>query len=70
VKEHNRGVGAGFTEKRRPVELVWSQEFPDQKGATKREREIKGWRREKKEGLIRSQAAGTNPSPAKNAGSG
>jgi predicted GIY-YIG superfamily endonuclease len=27
LKEHNWGVGARFTAKRRPVELVWWQEF-------------------------------------------
>ena len=70
VKEHNWGVGANFTSKRRPVTLVWWEKRPNQASARKREKEIKGWKREKKEGLIRQQAAGTNPSPAQNAGSG
>ncbi|MBI3406669.1 MAG: GIY-YIG nuclease family protein [Acidobacteria bacterium] len=52
VKEHNWGVGAKFTAKRRPVKLVWREKFPDQKAAKKRETELKGWRREKKEKLI------------------
>jgi putative endonuclease len=66
VKEHNWGVGASFTAKRRPVELVWWEEFPSQKAARSRERELKGWRREKKLKL----AEGVNPSAAKSAASG
>jgi putative endonuclease len=51
VQEHNWGVGAVFTAKRRPVELVWWEQCSDLKAARKRERELKGWRREKKLGL-------------------
>ena len=70
VKEHNWGVGAVFTAKRRPVKLVWWQEFADQQSARNRERELKGWRREKKQKLIEARRLGTNPSPAEDAGSG
>jgi len=59
VKEHNWGVGAIFTSRRRPVKLVWWEEHPDQRSARKREREVKGWRREKKEGLIREMRGGS-----------
>ena len=52
VKEHNWGVGAKFTAKRRPVELIWWEKFPDQKSARQRERQLKGWRREKKLALL------------------
>ena len=52
VKRHNRGFGATFTSKRRPVQLIWWQEFPEQKAARHRERELKGWRREKKLKLL------------------
>jgi putative endonuclease len=50
IKEHNWGVGATVTAKRRPVRLVWQQRFENQSGA--RERELKGWRREKKLRLV------------------
>jgi putative endonuclease len=52
IREHNWGVGAKFTAKRRPVELIWWQAFPNQKAARSRERELKGWRREKKLKLL------------------
>jgi predicted GIY-YIG superfamily endonuclease len=48
VREHNQGRGAIFTAKRRPVELLWSEGHPNQLSARQRERELKGWRREKK----------------------
>jgi putative endonuclease len=52
VKEHNWGVGAAFTAKRRPVVLVWWEVFEDQKSARGREVELKGWRRAKKLRLV------------------
>jgi putative endonuclease len=52
VKEHNAGQGSGFTKKRRPVELMYSEEHESYAGARKREAQLKGWRREKKEWLI------------------
>jgi predicted GIY-YIG superfamily endonuclease len=39
---------------RRPVKLVYSKEFQSRIEAARREKEIKGWRREKKEQLINS----------------
>ena len=52
IKEHNWGVGATFTAKRRPVSLVWQQRFENQRDARERERELKGWRRAKKLTLV------------------
>ena len=52
VREHNQGRGATFTAKRRPVELLWWEQHPDQTSARRRERELKGWRREKKRDLV------------------
>ena len=42
-----------YTFRRRPVVLVWSQEFQRLIDAIACERQIKGWRRAKKEALIR-----------------
>jgi putative endonuclease len=53
LSEHNSGVYGGYTSKRRPVELVWSEHFPDIADAVAVERQIKGWSRSKKEALIR-----------------
>ncbi|MCK4223607.1 MAG: GIY-YIG nuclease family protein [candidate division Zixibacteria bacterium] len=52
LKEHNTGVGAKYTKTRLPVKLIYSEEFPDKSSACKREIEVKGWRREKKEALV------------------
>ena len=50
---HQSGLIKGYTQKRRPVALVWSQEFPDRDQAFAAERQIKGWSRAKREALIR-----------------
>jgi putative endonuclease len=54
LSEHSNGTYGGYTSKRLPVELVWSQHFPDITDAIAVERQIKGWSRAKKEALIRS----------------
>jgi putative endonuclease len=53
VREHNAGQGSKFTKNRRPVKLVYSEEHNDYRSARKREAQLKGWRREKKEWLIK-----------------
>jgi len=52
VAEHNSGVYGGYTMSRRPVELVWSQDFDRITDAIAAERKLKGWSRAKKEALI------------------
>jgi putative endonuclease len=52
IKEHDLGIGAEFTKSRLPVRLVYYQELNSKKEAAKREKEIKGWYRKKKENLI------------------
>ena len=54
VAEHNAGKGASWTRMRRPVIIRFAQSFPNKSDARKREIEIKGWRRQKKEELFRS----------------
>lgn len=53
LAEHQSGRFAGYTYRRRPVELVWSADFQWLKDAIACERRVKGWRREKKEALMR-----------------
>ena len=48
VEKHNQGLGPEFTKRRRPVDLIWSQEFVSQHAARQREIELKGWSRKKK----------------------
>jgi len=50
--QHQRGTFPGYTHKRRPVELVWSEAFDTRYEALAAERQIKGWSRAKKEALI------------------
>ena len=53
VAQHNAGTFAGYTARRRPVHLVFHQEFSQITDAISAERQVKGWRRAKKEALIR-----------------
>jgi predicted GIY-YIG superfamily endonuclease len=55
--EHQEGRFDGYTALRRPVALVFHQEFQRIEDAISAERQIKGWRREKKEALIRGDFA-------------
>jgi putative endonuclease len=52
VQEHQMGAYRGYTFKRRPVELVWSEHFERITDAISAERQLKGWTRAKKEALI------------------
>lgn len=53
LHQHNHSkFGAHYTKLRRPVTLLYSENFETLKGARRREAEIKGWRREKKLALI------------------
>ncbi len=51
--EHHEGMGSNYTEKRRPVRLVYCKEFPRIEDAYDREKQIQGWSRKKKEALIK-----------------
>jgi putative endonuclease len=53
VAEHNSGQMGGYTASRRPVVLLWAQEFDRITDAIAAERQLKGWSRDKKEALIR-----------------
>ena len=51
---HNiAGTHGGYTATRRPVKMVWADEFQTIHDAIGAERRIKGWSRAKKEALIR-----------------
>jgi putative endonuclease len=51
-KNSQQGGGSSYTAKRRPVRLVYNEEFSSLDAAVKRERQIKKWSRAKKEALI------------------
>jgi predicted GIY-YIG superfamily endonuclease len=59
--EHDAGLFDGYTTYRRPVKLVFHQHFESIEEAISAERQIKGWRREKKEALIRGDHAALPP---------
>jgi len=52
VDYHTKGLGANFTAQNKPIRLTWSQKFSTEIEAIKREHQIKGWSRSKKERLI------------------
>ena len=54
IDQHNHGHFPGYTRSRRPVRLMWSQDFDRITDAIAAERQVKGWGRAKKEALIRS----------------
>ncbi|MCY4383377.1 MAG: GIY-YIG nuclease family protein [Nitrospinae bacterium] len=58
VGEHDAGAVAGYTRGRRPVTLVWWQEFQLASDAVAAERRIKGWSRRKKISLIKGDWEG------------
>lgn len=51
--QHNAGTFDGYTCSRRPLKLLWSQEFNDIRDAIEAERKLKKWTRAKKEALMR-----------------
>jgi putative endonuclease len=55
VKVHNEGRGAKYTRGRRPVELVYFEEFATKQEAMQREAAIKRLTRQEKEKLVESR---------------
>ena len=54
IYEHKEGLVDGFTKKYNVHKLVYCEETGDIRDAIAREKEIKGWRREKKNRLVES----------------
>lgn len=52
LAQHQTGALGGYTARRRPVVLVWSDTFQTRDEAFAIERRLKGWSRAKKEALI------------------
>ena len=52
---HNSGRGAKYTRSRRPVELIYVEEYEDRHDAHSREWHIKRMSREEKQRLCKSQ---------------
>jgi putative endonuclease len=60
VAEHRSGTGSAFTQRYRVHTLVYAEEYRYVEDAIAREKEIKGWRRSKKDALVEA----TNPTLA------
>ncbi len=52
VKEHKSGLIPGFTKKYNCIKLVYFEEYSNINEAIDREKQIKGWKRIRKEELI------------------
>jgi predicted GIY-YIG superfamily endonuclease len=52
IAQHHDGALPCYTLSRRPLQLVYSQEFGTREEALTVERKVKGWSRAKKEALI------------------
>lgn len=50
--QHLSGLGSKYTAKHKPIGVVYLEEYNDLDEARRRERQIKGWKRYKKENLI------------------
>lgn len=55
IKDHNDGNGAKYTKPRRPVELIYYEEFETKEEAMKREYVIKQLTRAQKMSLIQAR---------------
>lgn len=53
IDRHKSGNGAEFTKRNQTYDLVYSENFQTHLEARRREKQIKGWSRVKKEHLIR-----------------
>ena len=53
LQQHQKGQGCGFTKAHLPVKLIYKEEYPTYEEAFKRERQLHGWSRAKKEALIK-----------------
>ena len=52
LAEHTSGHGGDYTCQRRPVKLLFIEEYPDKPTAEKREAQIKRWTNAKKLALV------------------
>jgi len=58
--EHKTGRGGLYTRKKKANQVVHLEKFQTKKEALEREKQIKGWRREKKVNLIKGKLRSKN----------
>ncbi|MDP3721957.1 MAG: GIY-YIG nuclease family protein [Candidatus Omnitrophota bacterium] len=54
IKRHNAGRGSVYVRSKGSASIIYTETWPDESTARRREIEVKGWSREKKLALIRS----------------
>lgn len=47
-ERHNNGTGSNYTKIRRPIKIIYFEEYNTLKEAAKREKQLKGWSKIKK----------------------
>jgi putative endonuclease len=52
IWEHRQRITESFTKRYQVTKLIWYEDYPDPTSAIMREKQLKGWRREKKIALI------------------
>jgi len=55
LREHRDGDGSAFVDQYNATDLVYFERHDSSRAAIEREKQIKRWRREKKEALLRSE---------------
>lgn len=61
IDTHNAGKGAKYTRARLPVELVFSEACDSLSAALRREHQLKGWSKVRKEALVCTRATADVP---------
>jgi predicted GIY-YIG superfamily endonuclease len=64
-RHHNEGRGGSYTAKRRPVHIVYAEQYRSREEALRRERQIKRWSSHKKELLVGGDLASLSGSSQK-----
>lgn len=57
MARHREGRACAYTARRRPIKLVYVEELANHLEARRRERQVKGWTRFKKEALVAGDLA-------------
>jgi predicted GIY-YIG superfamily endonuclease len=56
-RQHHEGRGGSYTAKRRPVQIVYAEQYSSREEALRREQQIMRWNSQKKELLVRGDVA-------------
>ncbi|GAA1912980.1 GIY-YIG nuclease family protein [Nocardioides hwasunensis] len=61
IAEHNLGLGAAYTRRRRPVTLAWCGYYDRVEDAYAMEKRVQGWSRAKRKALIDGRTDDLSP---------